>query len=404
MKYCFIQPDPLNPDQANWLSHSTGESSTPARPHHGRLDDAIAQAKGKPVILVLPGEDILITQVSLPIRQMAKLRKAIPYALEERLATDVEELHFAIGQQNQDICDVAIIEKQRLDQWLEPFDKQQIKPRAVVPDMLSLPWKADEWIVLQEENRALVRTGQYAGFCCDRENIEAFLSAKLNDNVNPPSLIQDYLCGMGAALSLSGDAPEIKTQTCGHSPLGIIAQGWHPRQSLNLLQGRYNTQTDLAKTLKPWRWAAIIFGLWLAAGFTHKIIEWQKLQQQLGHLRTQTEKVFRQSHPGIKRIVNPRAQMEQELKALKGNRENSGDDFLAMLTRSGKVIGQQANLSLDNLSYRNNQLNFNITAKSLSQLDSLKQKLQKETGLITELRSADSSQDQASGQIRLKKK
>jgi general secretion pathway protein L len=160
----------------------------------------------------------------------------------------------------------------------------------------------------------------------------------------------------------------------------------------------------LAKILKPWRWAAIIFGLWIAAGFTQKIIERQQLQQQLTHLRTQTEKVFRQSHPGVKRIVNPRLQMEQRLKALKGGGKKSPDNFLEMLTSSGKVIGQQDNLSLDNISYRNGQLNFNITAKSLSQLDSLKQSLQKETGLFTELRSADSSQDQASGQIRLKKK
>ncbi|RUM94918.1 MAG: type II secretion system protein GspL [Thiothrix sp.] len=402
MEYCFIQPDPLDPEQASWLNHTTGQS--PTKPRHGNIDDAITQAKGKPVVLVLPGEDILMTQVTLPIRQMSKLRKAIPYALEERLAADVEDLHFAIGQRNQDVSDVAIIEKQRLDQWLEPFNRQQIKPRAVVPDILSLPWKADEWTVLQEDDRALVRTGQYAGFCCDRDNIEAFLSAKLSNNVNPPGLIQDYLCGMGTALKLTGDTPRVETQACGHSPLRIIAQGWHPQQSINLLQGGYNTQTDLAKTLKPWRWAAIIFGLWLAAGFTQKIIERQQLQQQLNHLRTQTEEIFRQTYPGVKRIVNARAQMEQRLKALKGGGKSATDDFLAMLTSSGKVIGQQANISLDNMSYRNGQLNFNITAKSLSQLDSLKQTLQKETGLFTELRSADSSQDQASGQIRLKKK
>ena len=402
MEYCFIQPDPLNPGQANWLNHATGQS--PAKPRHGSMDDAITHAQGKPIVLILPGEDILMSQVTLPIRQMAKLRKAIPYALEDKLAADVEELHFAIGQRNQDINDVAIIEKQRLDQWLEPFDKHQVKPRAVVPDILSLPWKNEEWTVLQEDDRALVRTGQYAGFCCDRDNIETFLTAKLSDNVNPPSLIQDYLCGLGTALKLDEQAPEVKTQACGRSPLGIIAQGWHPQESLNLLQGSYNTQTDLAKILKPWRWAAIIFGLWIAAGFTQKIIERQQLQQQLTHLRTQTEKVFRQSHPGVKRIANPRLQMEQRLKALKGGGKKSQDNFLEMLTSSGKVIGQQDNLSLDNISYRNGQLNFNITAKSLSQLDSLKQSLQKETGLFTELRSADSSQDQASGQIRLKKK
>jgi len=58
MEYCFIQPDPLNPGQANWLNHATGQS--PAKPRHGSMDDAITHARGKPIVLILPGEDILM--------------------------------------------------------------------------------------------------------------------------------------------------------------------------------------------------------------------------------------------------------------------------------------------------------------------------------------------------------
>jgi general secretion pathway protein L len=401
MEYCFIQPDPVNPAQASWLLHSPG--SSPGIPQQGSLSDGIIHAKNTPIVLVLPGEDILITQVKLPIRQMAKLRKAIPYALEEKLAADVDELHFAIGPRNEDIIDVAIIEQQRLDDWLEPFRKKQVTPRAIVPDVLSLPWKAGEWTVLQNEDRALVRTGQCAGFCCDRDNTETLLSTLL-ESEEQPQFIRYYPCDTKTTLRLSSDTPEVNIQACDWSPLRIFAHGWHPQLSLNLLQGDYNAQKDLAKTLKPWRWAALFLGLWLAAGFTQKIIERQQLQQQLSHLKSQAETIFRQRFPNVKRIVNPRAQMEQRLKSLKGADQNPGDVFLEMLTKSGKVLGTQPSHSLDDISYHNGQLNFKISTNNLSQLDSLKQALQKGTGLATELTSADSSKDQATGLIRLKKK
>ena len=399
MEYFFIQPDPGAPGKAGWLRHTPGES--PAQPRHGSMDEALAQAKGKPVVLILPGEDVLLTHVSLPIRQTARLRKAIPYALEEDLAADVEELHFALGQRNHDASDVVIIARQRLDHWLEPFKKQQMMPRAVVPDILTLPWQAGEWTLLQDENRALVRTDNCAGFSCDADSLGALLSARL-DGDNQPDVIQRYPCGAVRPLQLPADTPAVKTQACDGSSLRIFAQGWHPRHSLNLLQAGYNAQTDVAKILKPWRWAAILFGLWLAAGLTQKFIERQQLQNQLAGLQTRAEQIFRQTFPDVKRIVNPRVQLEQRLKALKGGGKDSAGDFLAMLTSSGKVIGGQAELTLDNITYRNGQLNFKVGAKSLSQLDNLKQKLEKETGLMTELRFADSGKDRATGQIRLK--
>ena len=64
-------------------------------PSAGTLAEASAGVQGRPVIVLVPATEALTTVVDLPIRGGAKLLAALPYALEEHVANDVETLHFA---------------------------------------------------------------------------------------------------------------------------------------------------------------------------------------------------------------------------------------------------------------------------------------------------------------------
>lgn len=54
-------------------------------------------AKDSRVIVLIPSVDVLLTTVLLPKISHSRLIQAIPYALEETLLEDVEQLHFAVG-------------------------------------------------------------------------------------------------------------------------------------------------------------------------------------------------------------------------------------------------------------------------------------------------------------------
>ena len=49
----------------------------------------------KRVIALVPGTNVLRTFVDIPVRNQAKLLQAIPFAMEDQLAGNIEELHFA---------------------------------------------------------------------------------------------------------------------------------------------------------------------------------------------------------------------------------------------------------------------------------------------------------------------
>ena len=53
------------------------------------------------VVALIPGEKVLVTTATIPSRQSRHIAQALPYAVEEKLAVDIETCHFALGEKNQ---------------------------------------------------------------------------------------------------------------------------------------------------------------------------------------------------------------------------------------------------------------------------------------------------------------
>ena len=64
----------------------------------GPLMLAAPRTAGRRVCVLVPGADVLLAEPEVPARAGAKLQQLVPYALEEQLADDIDDLHFAIGK------------------------------------------------------------------------------------------------------------------------------------------------------------------------------------------------------------------------------------------------------------------------------------------------------------------
>ena len=84
----------------------------------GPLDLAAAAAAGRKVIVLVPGTDALLAEPVLPVKSGAKLAQVVPFALEEHLAADVEDLHFAVGKRDaRPGTPVAVVSHARMEAW-----------------------------------------------------------------------------------------------------------------------------------------------------------------------------------------------------------------------------------------------------------------------------------------------
>jgi general secretion pathway protein L len=67
----------------------------------GPISDALALSQARRTVVILPASDVTLARPDLPpVRGAARIVQAVPYALEEQLASDLENLHFAIGHRD----------------------------------------------------------------------------------------------------------------------------------------------------------------------------------------------------------------------------------------------------------------------------------------------------------------
>ena len=86
----------------------------------GELADAAPIAKERPVVVVAPGSSVTLARPELPIKAGARLAQVVPYAMEESLAGEVENFHFAIGATDADgSTQVAALRREEMRAWLD---------------------------------------------------------------------------------------------------------------------------------------------------------------------------------------------------------------------------------------------------------------------------------------------
>src|SRR5688572_26861697 len=116
---------------ASWLIVDlNGARSGPV--HTGPLAEAAGLAQDRRVVLLLPGAEVGLAEPELPLRGSAKLAQAVPFALEEQLASDVEGLHFAVGERDSATVGtpVGAVSRGLMDRWNAACEAAGIKPAA----------------------------------------------------------------------------------------------------------------------------------------------------------------------------------------------------------------------------------------------------------------------------------
>ncbi len=84
------------------------------------LAEAATQSAGRRVVVLVPANDVLLTRAIVPTTNRQRARKALPFALEDLLAEDIDGLHFALGVRDAEgQWPVAVVARKRMDAWLQ---------------------------------------------------------------------------------------------------------------------------------------------------------------------------------------------------------------------------------------------------------------------------------------------
>ncbi len=388
--------------RACWIRVDNGRILTDLR--LGSLRQAAEDLAGEAAIVYVPGQDVLLTEVSLPGSRRKQLLNALPYALEDELIDDVENLHCVLGSRlDEGRYAAAVVANQRMQRWLAALEEAGIRPLRLLPDILLLPVEEDTWSVFCETNpeQALVRTGPEQGFVCQRENLIVLIQKAVESDDRAPAKIRLYGCENLDESALEVAVSGLSELEWGEAPfedaLSLVSLQ-SETGDFNLLQGRYAPRSRIGQHLRPWYASAALLGLLLLIGLFTNVVRYASLQAQNRELETQIVQTFRQAFPEIKRVVNPQAQMRHHLARLRGNREQ-GPSFAAMLSAIAPLAKQQKGLVVRHLRYQKGRMELLMELPDLQSLEAFKQTLSRRTPWKVELKSANASEGKVQGRM-----
>lgn len=120
-----------------------------------------------PATVLVRSEHVLLLAVELPpIASVARRRAALPFAVEERIAEPLDDVHVALGEAiGENVYLVGIVRHDLMGQWVDRIERAGLYYASLIPDALALPRPGpDSWAVDLAGDRALVRSPDGTGF------------------------------------------------------------------------------------------------------------------------------------------------------------------------------------------------------------------------------------------------
>lgn len=365
------------------------------------------------VIALAPATDCLFTSAIISARQLKQAGNALAYLIEEQVGEDVDELHVVQAPQEAgDVVPLLVVADPVMEGWVAAFKGGNLRLEAIVPELLLLPLSREpqagaHWCLAFTGEQAWLRTGPWQGAALEADAAPLLLAGALAEVPATVGLRLSVLGGSDADLAAvnawaeqQASAGLATTVECAHAFDWLAAvRGYDTphwlRNPFNLLQGAFAPRAN--RGLPPrWKWAigfvAAAFVIQLGSEWVHYFYyKHQALKSQVA-----ATELYKQLFPQEHHIVNLRRQMEGHLQD--GGAQNA---MLALMTQVGEGM-QGGTVQPQRMDYDadSKKLSLDVAAKSLGDLEALKQKLESR-GLQIEISSANAEGNGVRGRIRV---
>lgn len=351
------------------------------------------------VIMCAPGNQVSLYRVDIPPQAGRRWRQTVPYLLEEQLVGEAEEQHFALGARDDaaQTVDVAVTSHRRMKAWRDYLSGLPQKGGwRVIPEQLLLPWKPGSWTAVVEEGRILVRTGETNGFSVSPDEAGMLLQFAFTDaeeNHRPKALNVYDLTGSFDLKTIEVPGLEIQQADGAKTSFLELASQGYSNPPLDLLQGPYHTaHHKFSGLLRSFRIGLFLLAGILTVALAGSLVERHRLESALAAATTEIRTLFTSSFPEIKRVVNPRFQMHQQLEMLRTTATFGDAGFLGLISKTGGVLKRTPGLVLESVSYKEGSLDLRIAVQKLQAVSQVKAAIERQSGLRATIRSASSGE------------
>ena len=339
------------------------------------------------VSVLLPGSDVLLREVVIPEGAARQFSSMLPFIVEDDLAQDVDDLHIVILKKTNKTAQVAIVEHQKMVNWVEQLSEAGIQTKRFLPDVLALPFHQDGTTMVELNQQWLLRFSEYQGAIAESEWLPMLLEGLVTNSAKSLSDTEEAenedVEGSKSYVLHSYSPCEINVANTKHieeAPelvMQLLAEGAFSSK-VNLLSGKYRPQSSWRKHWRIWQKVILAFGLVTVAFVAQHITEVQKLEQHSIALRTESERIFRDIFPGKRKIPTVsylKSQMKSEEARLQGG--SGGDDLLAWMAELAPYLAKVPQVKLQSLKFdgKRDELRLQASASDFPYFEKLTSEL-----------------------------
>ena len=404
---------------AHWIAvDDTGARLSPLVA--GPLSAASTNIGDRKVIVLVPGVEVLTTTIDIPLKSSARIQAALPFALEEFLADDVEDLHFAAGpRRDSGQIPVSVVRRDKLKLWINALTEAGIQPFSIIADNQGLARIPGTISLLLTENEIFINDGGDTELVLqDVGPGDALAAIGALDNgqaipANPeesatadtPRHVLVY-CEAGEDDQYSHewigirhefDSVDIKILPDGILPRLAVTVG--SGGGINLLQGEFGAKTEYAGLFRPWKYAAILLLALTGTMLAAKSVDYYKLRVLESQLQERFLTEYRNIVPGATEVRDPVAAVSS-LRARTGG-SDTPELLLQSLEQLSRAMQRNQAAHIEAISYRAGVVDIRLSAPSVAVLDNIRQLIDDSGTFNARILSTDQQGDVVMSRIQI---
>jgi len=361
----------------------------------GALADVPVNHRSDEVFLVVPGEGYVTTRVDIPGRNRNRIQQALPYALEDQLSEDIDAFHFTIiDWKPGSPVTAGFVSKSQINEWRELAEKAGLTIRGIVTDYQLLPVhpRTSLTIARQDNGKISILWRDGRGATMDGEMLE-FWWRDVVSEISGAGVSDRELA---VRLANAGGA-DIKEWAIGDNFATWLGNHSRNTQVPNILPAMPRESSAKAK-IPGLKAAVYLLALALLARLGLDGYDYVQLEAENQRLVSRINTLFLETFPEEKRVVNARSQFRQKIAEVQQGGQ-AGSEFQDLLLRLTPAISASRS-ELQEINFREGGLELQCAVAKFSDLDILKQRLEKR-GVNVELVSSGSQGNKVTGRFRI---
>lgn len=343
----------------------------------GELEQAAEPAEGRKAVLLIPAREVFRARLDLPARGRRAAVRGAKYALEDRIAADVEELHFAVGPAAGDQLEVAAVERQWLEGLLGRVEGAGLLPAAVYGEGDALPHLPNAAAALLEEDALLLRDGsgqvvsagpgELAGL------VDIACAEHAGEEAAPFRLViycEPALKGVAQQAMAGMNGREVELRLLEQGVMPQLAAESMSGGAVNLLQGEFRRRNGRARRLRDAGIGLLALALFFPG---YLALDGWRAQREYQALAGIAEARLRQMMPDAGASADLRAEFRRRVAAADLSAAANSDGFLRLLQSLERAGGSGTRVL--GLNYGNGSARVRLAAADMETLDQVRRSL-----------------------------